>query len=190
MPELKKVKKQKKADLFLNYLYSVLTGCLILGVLYACQSSSPVVSTSPTPSPSVTAPGVPTEPSPSLSTNASSTPSPLPSPTSELGPFSGLVLDTAGQPVEDVTVRARSLNSLFPYDRSTQTKADGSYSFADVPIKVQVELSTSKPNYAPRRQVVLKFSSVCGDPDLQFHFGKASSCPTGYNPKELALEKR
>jgi len=139
-------------------------------------AASPAPEPTPIPTPIPTVAPTPTaEPSPTI---------PVPTPSAdwvvetpsgewviETTRFSGHVHDDTGQALPGVTISARSLNSLVPYEEQVQTDAEGAYLLEDGPAGVQIEIRATLPGYAARRRVeVLK--SMQTDPNAnRYDFG-------------------
>ncbi len=87
------------------------------------------------------------------------------------GTFNGKVFDDLTNPVDDVVVRARSLNPAVIFDEQTTT-AGGTFAFNNVPVSVPLEVTTSLAGFTPRTRNITVQPNPQGNPDLnRFDFG-------------------
>lgn len=98
--------------------------------------------------------------------------------------FNGKIYDQNGNPVDGVSIKVRSLSTAVLYEE-TSTTAGGAYAFNNAPAGVQVEITVTKPGYAPRTRVEVLKSNKTGDPNAnRYDFGTAdgsSDFGVGYN---------
>lgn len=131
------------------------------------QSASPQTGTSPTVGPTSTVVITPT------ASVSPTSPAPLGSPsTPSLGsssPMSGHVFDEDHNPIADATVTVRSLNEAQPFFAETTTR-NGVYSFDQVPLGLQLEITASKKNFTTRKRVEV-FSRSNDKPYYNFGTG-------------------
>ncbi|MGE3726394.1 MAG: Ig-like domain-containing protein [Candidatus Sericytochromatia bacterium] len=85
--------------------------------------------------------------------------------------LNGKVFDDNYLPLDSVTVKAKSLNSSFPFEATTVT-AGGTYAFNNVHSGVQIEITVSKAGFTTRKRVeVLKYNKQ-GNPNAnRYDFG-------------------
>lgn len=124
--------------------------------LQAAAPPRPPSTASATPTPAQATP----TPTPTSSTSPPTTPTPAPAgtPTPDWWRFSRLVTFQVagedGEPVDDATVRIRSLDDHLPFDVTVQGQA-GTWEPVRVPMGVQLELAASRPGWASRRRVAV-----------------------------------
>lgn len=85
----------------------------------------------------------------------------------------GRVFDEENRPLDQVLVRARSLNSSVPFEVSLKT-VNGFYAFNQTPQGVQIEITASKAGYATRKRTEVPPSYKYGWKGNRFDFGSAA----------------
>lgn len=100
--------------------------------------------------------------------------------------LNGRVYNSNHQLMENVLVKARSLNDSVPFEASTET-VGGIFALNHVPAGLTLEISISKTGYNPRRRVEVLKSNHTGDPNAnRFDFGNDGN-DTTYGAGYLAL---
>jgi len=85
--------------------------------------------------------------------------------------LNGKVFDDNYLPLDSVTVKAKSLNSSFPFEATTVT-AGGTYAFNNVPSGVQIEITVSKAGFTTRKRVGVLNYNKQGNPNAnRYDFG-------------------
>ncbi|PKL76727.1 MAG: hypothetical protein CVV27_08780 [Candidatus Melainabacteria bacterium HGW-Melainabacteria-1] len=93
--------------------------------------------------------------------------------------FNGKIFDALGNPLDGVEVKVRSLNTSVPFEAITTT-AGGTFAFNNAPAGVQIEITATRPGYAPRSRTEVLKSNKQGDPNAnRFDFGSADSSSFG-----------
>lgn len=100
--------------------------------------------------------------------------------------LNGRVYNSNHQLMENVVVKARSLNNSVPFEASTQT-VGGIFALNNVPAGLTLEIAISKAGFNPRRRVEVLKSNNTGDPNAnRFDFGNDGN-DTTYGAGYLAL---